>query len=268
MSRFYYKDNVILEPRWQSPPARSKRWWPWAAAGALLLGLLAAGGWWFNRERDLKMATVLIRVDTNGDGKPEAEGSGFFISPKGYVLTNRHVLYPKAGVKPQRIEIWYRPGSPRRQTLEATLEKAGEGTINTSPQAIRNDWAVLRVSTREKMPWIKLSEKADFREEEKVRAFGFPRGEEPATNPYGPAVKVLQGILNRVDRSSQGGVVRLTHSATLAEGMSGGPLVQGNRLIGINTQVLAGGEVPANENYALPAYLLRESVFKTFQSQR
>lgn len=79
---------------------------------------------------------------------------------------------------------------------------------------------------------------------------------------------MLQGILNRVDRSAQGGVVRLTHSASLAEGMSGGPLVQGSRLIGINTQILAGGQVPSNENYALPAYLLRESVFRIYKDQR
>lgn len=151
MSRFYYRDNVILEPRWGSPPQEGRHWWPWGLAGALVLGLLVAGGWWFNRERDLKMATVLIRVDTNGDGKPEAEGSGFFISPRGYVLTNRHVLYPKAGVKPQRIEVLYRSGSPRRQILEATLEKSGEGAISTSSLAIRNDWAVLRVATREKV---------------------------------------------------------------------------------------------------------------------
>lgn len=264
MSQFYYKDNVILEPRWEEPLPSGRNRWPWALAIVVLLGFLFLAGLWFNRERDLKMATVLVRVDTNGDGKPDSEGSGVFISPKGYILTNRHVLFPKAGAKPGRIEVWYRPGSARRQTLEATLEKAGEGTISTSPEAIRNDWAVLRVTTQESMPWIKLSEKTDFREEEKVRAFGFPLGETPATNPYGPAVKVLQGILNRVDRSAQGGVVRLTHSASLTEGMSGGPLVQGNRLIGINTQVLVGGQVPTNENYALPAYLLRESVFKSY----
>jgi S1-C subfamily serine protease len=58
--------------------------------------------------------------------------------------------------------------------------------------------------------------------------------------------------------------VRLTHSASLAEGMSGGPLLEGARVIGINSQVLGGGAVPANENYALPAYLLKESVFKNY----
>ena len=45
---------------------------------------------------------------------------------------------------------------------------------------------------------------------------------------------------------------------------SGGPVVQDGQLIGLNTQVLGGGKVTANENYALPAYLLREPVFNVF----
>ena len=43
-----------------------------------------------------------------------------------------------------------------------------------------------------------------------MKALGFPRAQETATNEYGASVKIVPGSITRVDRSAQGGVVRLT----------------------------------------------------------
>lgn len=273
MSKFYYPNNAILFPKW-SYVAPAVPWWKRLWWLFLLLPLLVLAALWFlywGPDRNVMRSTVIVNVDVDGDGKFDAQGSGVFISPKGYVLTNRHVVFAGAGTtKPAKIQVWYLPGTRDLQKMDATLERNGEGAIDTTPEAIRNDWAVLRVTTQEKLPWVPLMEKTDFKEEEGLKAFGFPRAPETATNEFGPSVKVVQGIINRVDRSAQQGVVRLTHSASTAEGMSGGPVTQRGRLIGLNTAVLAptapgsGSGVTPNENYALPVYLLKESVFKNY----
>ena len=269
MSRYYYPNNEILTPRWVTPKTGGFQWW-WLILPLLLLAALGAGAFWLfmlGPERNARRATVLILVDRNGDKQPDSQGSGFFISPRGYVLTNRHVVMSERGEKPARIEVWYLAGTKDRQVMEATLERTGEGQIGGTPENIRNDWAVLHVASKEQLPYLQLASKVNFAEEEKLRALGYPRAQETATNEFGASVKIVPGSINRVDRSAQGGVVRLTHNASTAEGMSGGPVVQDGNLIGINTQVLGGGKVTANENYALPAFLLREPVFNVYSKK-
>lgn len=271
MSSFYYPNNEILTPRWATG-VLPKPWWKrlialWIALAVLALIALALLAWWFLTlpERNARAATVLVLVDADGDRNFDSQGSGAFINARGFVLTARHVVVPNANQKPARIVVWYKSGSGEKQEMEATLERVGEGALDTSTENIRNDWAVLRVTTKERLPVIPLADKTDFNEEERMKALGFPRMQETTINQKtGPAVKIVEGTINRVDRTAQGGVVRLTHSASTAEGMSGGPVVQNGKLIGLNTAVLGGGSVTANENYSLPAYLLRESVFKQY----
>jgi S1-C subfamily serine protease len=265
----YYPKNEILIPKWHSPDGgtKSRNRGVWIALPMLALVLVAIGFWFLGfywPERNAKKATVLVWVDTDGDGRPERQGSGVIINPRGYVLTNRHVVCGESNVKPAKIQIWYKPGSQEREIITATLLPGPDGPLGSSGDVIRNDWAVLQVAYRESLPYVRLAEKTDFQEEEGLAALGFPRADETSTNAYGPSVKVVRGEITRVDRSAQRGVIRLTHSAATAEGMSGGPVVQRGRLIGLNTAGLTGGKLNPNENYALPAYLLRESVFKTY----
>lgn len=263
MSNYYYPNNEILSKEGWNPlaPASKKGWW---IAAALALVFLVAGifGWRYWVDMKIQHSTVLVIVPGANEDKGRT-GSGVFISPKGYVLTNRHVILNENGTRPSRIEVHYLSGTSERQIREATVEKIGEGAEDAAK--LYSDWCVLKVAPGPDVPYVELLDKEDFQQEESLKAYGFPCGNLTATNAYGPGVKVEPGVITRVDRSNQGGVVRLTHSAATASGMSGGPVIQNGRLVGLNTAVL---KAPAagnpNENWALPCYLLKEPVFKIY----
>mgnify|MGYP006277250703 CR=1 FL=1 len=264
MSQCYYPNNQILDI-WKTDETTS-RWWLWPL---VFLGLLAGFGtgywWWTGPDRNAQKATVWIVVDADGDGKFDTTGSGILINSKGFVLTNKHVITDTDGnLAKGKIDVAWLSGTPNVQRMEATVEDAGPGKPALDPEKMRNDWAVLRVVTKDPLPYCELYDRNDFKPEETVAAYGFPRGMETAANSHGPAVTVAKGFIKRVDTSDTGGVIRISHSASTAEGMSGGAVMQQGRIAGLNVQVLTGGKVTANENYAIPAFLLKQKVFDRF----
>lgn len=260
MSTFYYANNEVLTPPWKSPET-SKGIPIWAILGAVL-GVIGLGLWlwlFYFPDQNVRKATVLVDLDIDGDGTSDAQASGVLIGPKGYILTNKHVAFPD-GKQAKRIQVWYWPGSPKRQVMDAEIVKKAEGELGLDPDKIVNDWAVLQVKTTEPLPYVPISDQREFQEEEKVKVYGYPMGSDVATNQYGPSVKILQGIINRVDRNAQQAVLRLTHSAKTAPGMSGGAVTRWNgALIGLTTSGKVDVADP-NENYALPVYLIKEQI--------
>jgi S1-C subfamily serine protease len=277
-ARYYYSENKILLPEWVRTVIPPRPLWKRLLPVLIPLLLLLIGGlaalWllWLGPMRNLKLATVMVMADVDGDGQitPEGDrqGSGVIISPDGspgYVLTCRHVLMEPGETACGYVEIWYQPGTPRCEKIKATLEKPGEPYRGTDQDEIRaRDWAVLKFTRPGKLPHLMNSARKDFQEEEKIKAAGFPLGWQPAQSSYGPSVEILNGRITRVDRNDQQAPVRLTHDADLAEGMSGGPLTMGGKLVGLNVAVIKS-ETGAQQNLALPTYLLQESVFGTYQ---
>jgi len=273
-ARYYYPENKILEPVWRDPPPPLQPWWRKSMALIIPLAVLALAAlclwfFWWGPTRNLKHATVLVMVDRDGNGeinRGDGQGTGVIISSQGspgYVLTCRHVLMKPAESQCGYVEIWYRPGTPRLERIKKVdLEAAGEP--HPGPDTpLGRDWAVLKFTRPGRLPHVKNSPRKDFNEEKKIKATGFPKGWDMATNEFGPAVKVLHGRLTRVDRNEQGAPIRLTHDADLAGGMSGGPLVMGGKIVGLNAQIR--GVEAMQENYALPTYLLQETIFDRYQ---
>lgn len=265
MSQCYYPNNQILEV-WKSGETGKRPWWFWLLLlAALVLGIGGGAWWWTGPDRNAQKASVWILVDRDGDGRPDGSGSGVLINSKGFVLTNKHVITDDEGnLAKGKIAVAWLSGTPNVQMMEATVEDAGPGKPALDPEKMRNDWAVLRVVTKDPLPYCELFDRSDFKAEEAVTAYGFPRATDTTTNSHGPTVTVAKGFIKRVDTSDTGGVIRISHSASTAEGMSGGAVMQSGRIAGLNVQVLTGGKVTANENYAIPAFLLKQKVFDRF----
>lgn len=169
-------------------------------------------------------------------------GSGFVISPDGYIVTNDHV----AGTA-TKITIAFPDGS----TLPATL-------VGSDPQT---DIALLKVAPPEALPYLAFEEQGEPIVGEWAIALGNPFGLFEAAEPT-----VTVGVVSAIGRdfpSQEGRTFRdmIQTDAAINSGNSGGPLVNAlGRVIGMNTFIYSrtGGSVGLG--FSVPAWRVEQVV--------
>lgn len=175
---------------------------------------------------------AVVSIVTGRGSRDEAferlgAGSGFFITPDGYLLTNHHVIR-------------------EAREIEAAMMDGRRLRAWVVGQDASTDLAVLRVETSG-LPYAMLGESAGLRVGQLVIAMG---------NPYGFQSTVSTGVvsaLGRTLRSLEGRLIEniIQHTAPLNPGNSGGPLLDSHgRVVGINTAIIAqaqgiGFSIPA-----------------------
>jgi len=168
-------------------------------------------------------------LDRNGGekGKPRkkprqratALGSGFIISPDGYIVTNNHVVD-----KADEIQIEFYSG----KRLDAKV-------IGTDPLT---DIAVLKVESDKPLPHVEFADSDKLRVGDWVLAIG---------NPLGQGFSVSAGIVSARNRNLRGPYDDFIQTdAAINKGNSGGPLFNlEGRVVGVNTAILSptGGSI-------------------------
>lgn len=179
--------------------------------------------------------------------EPKSTGSGFIISPEGYIVTNNHVV--EGGT---RFEIILIDG----RTLPATL-------VGAEPYA---DLAVLRAEGD--LPTVAEWGNSDlFRPGESVIAIGSPLGDFTNTVTVG----VISAVERRIEVSKDFFLEGLIQTdAAINQGNSGGPLINlSGQVIGVNTLIVRGSEnssaVAEGLGFAIPsniAHLVSEQIIQ------
>ncbi len=174
----------------------------------------------------------------SGDGRPVTRegaslGSGFIISPDGYIVTNNHVISAEGrGVSVESITV--------------TLVDRKEYVARLVGRDPESDLAVLKVDATN-LPYVKFGDSTKTRVGDWVIAIG---------NPFGIGSTVTAGIVSAVHRTGLGGPqTRLIQTdAAINQGNSGGPMfdINGN-VVGINSQIVSptGGSVGIG--FAIPS---------------
>ena len=161
-------------------------------------------------------ATVSLEVGRGG------AGSGFIVTPDGYVMTNSHVVH---GAKKIRVR------SSDGETVEAHV--MGDDPA-TDLALVRIDAAALSPSAP--LPYLSIDGAITPRVGQLAVAIG---------NPLGFESTVSTGVISALGRSLRGKDNRLIdgviqHTAPLNPGNSGGPLLDGTgRVLGVNTAIIA-----------------------------
>jgi serine protease Do len=154
-----------------------------------------------------------------GQYVPNSLGSGVIIDPRGYILTNEHVVW-----RASRASVTL--SDKRRFDAEV---------VGVDP---RSDLAVLKIEASEPLPAVTPGSSSDLLIGETVIAIG---------NPYGLSNTVTTGVLSAVKRSVKAGdrvySDFIQTDASINPGNSGGALLNiEGALIGINTAILGEGQ--------------------------
>jgi len=158
-------------------------------------------------------------------------GSGFIVDPKGYILTNEHVVLDST-----RITVRLQNGEEYIGTVVGTDEET--------------DLAVIKVNAPRDLPSVKLGDSNIVQVGDWVLAIG---------SPFGLAQTVTAGIISQLGRETPNSPVFrkfIQTDAAINKGNSGGPLVNmRGEVIGINSQIASvtgdfngiGFALPSNE---------------------
>ena len=165
-----------------------------------------------NDSRYRKWLEKTVYIET-----PQGHGSGFFISPDGYLITNAHVVGKNRDVRYYLYEDL--PFEPRR--AEPPFRYARLVKINHA-----RDLALLKAEG--KFPYFKLdADRSHYQTGASVLVLGSPQEE---------YFSVTEGIISTLKNDN--GVDTIQTDAAVNAGNSGGPLVlrATGQVIGVNTQ--------------------------------
>jgi len=156
-------------------------------------------------------------------------GSGFIVSPKGYILTNEHVVDGSS-----RIIVGLQSGEKYRGRVIG-IDK-------------ETDVAVVKIDAPRDLPIVNLADSNSAQVGDWVLAIG---------SPFGLDQTVTAGIISKIERESPffSNFQRfLQTDAAINRGNSGGPLVNmRGEVIGINSQIATSTGDYNGIGFALPA---------------
>jgi serine protease Do len=166
----------------------------------------------------------------------ESLGSGFIVDPKGYIITNNHVvekadkIYVKLSTDPDNADL----GRPARVI---GVDKS-------------TDLAVIKIDTSTPLPTVKLGNSDNAQVGDSVLAIG---------SPFALAQTVTAGIISAKNRTIEPGASgQFQHfiqtDAAINPGNSGGPLLNMNgEVIGVNTAIYTQSGGYQGLGFALPS---------------
>jgi serine protease Do len=211
-----------------------------------------------------KISPAVVQIFTTGFGpshdrssiftKRRGTGSGIILDPKGYIITNAHVV---AGARLVRVMI---PLTAEERTAQKSALKT-EGRV-VGGQVIgvdyETDLAVVKVNAGE-LPFLKLADSDQVQQGQVALAFG---------NPFGLNASVSMGVVSAVARqlAPEHPVVYIQTDATINPGNSGGPLVNGDGdVVGINTMIFSQSGGSEGIGFAVPSNIV-SSIFEQIRA--
>ena len=176
-------------------------------------------------------------------------GSGFIISPDGYVVTNNHLIQGLTG-------------TGTVDTVTVTLTNRREYTARIIGRDQASDLALLKIDASN-LPYVNFGDSTRTRVGDWVIAIG---------NPYGLGGTVTAGIVSALHRgiTGVGAYDRYIQTdASINMGNSGGPMFDLNgNVIGINSALISPTGASVGIGLAIPAELAKPVIESLRRGQR
>ena len=166
-----------------------------------------------------------------------SSGTGFYISDKGYIITNTHVVINYVGKKPVLCENVSVCKSRSTDYIEAEV-------LYLDP---KNDLAILKTDTDKPVKAVKIAEN-DISIGEKLFTIGNSKGE---------GLMIVDGIVGDLNRSFKGTPVFI-FNALVTHGCSGGAVFNDKgEVCGVT---VGGAKEAAGMNYAINLHTLKDFI--------
>jgi len=176
--------------------------------------------------------TKAIEYDFFMDAVPvEGAGSGFVIDPRGFILTNYHVI-------------------EGAQSIEVVLGDRSRYPAKAIGADQRNDVALIKIDPKgKKLAALPLGDSSALQVGQKVLAIG---------NPFGFQSTLTTGVVGALGRTVQTSQTTfideaIQTDAAINRGNSGGPLINSHgEVIGINSAIFTPSGTTAGIGFAIP----------------
>ena len=167
----------------------------------------------------------------------EGAGSGFVIDPRGYILTNFHVVQ-------------------NAQNISVTLGDRSHYDAKFVGADERNDIALVKIDPKDKkLPALSMGDSESLQVGQRVLAIG---------NPFGFQSTLTTGVVSALGRTVQTGQTTVIDGAiqtdaAINQGNSGGPLLNSHgEVIGINSAIYTPSGTTAGIGFAIPINTARQ----------
>jgi len=188
----------------------------------------------------------------------EAQGSGFVVSPKGYILTNSHVI-TSAGEAPGKATA--------ANKLFVEFQDRDRIPAKVVGWDIYDDVGLIKVNPADhRLDAVPLGDSAQVKVGQPVAAIG---------SPFGNVNSLSVGVVSATERSidsltSQYSLVdAIQTDAAINHGNSGGPLFDARgRVIGINAQIRSDSGSAEGVGFAVPIDSARRSMTQLIAARR
>lgn len=165
-------------------------------------------------------------------------GSGFLFDPRGYILTNHHVIQ-------------------NAQQIEVTLGDRSRYTARVVGSDERNDVALIQIDAPpgKQLPYLPMGDSDALQVGQSVLAIG---------NPFGFESTLTTGVVSALKRTVQTGPQTFIDGAVqtdaaINQGNSGGPLLNSKgEVIGINSAIYTPSGAAAGIGFAIPINTARQ----------
>ncbi len=235
---------------------------------ALLLSLASSTSWSADLaapalERAVD-ASVFVTVNRVFRGRYyPSSGSGFFVHPGGYVLTNWHVVSDQVmaelygeerevSTKVVSLEVVVNSGKPAEQTLGAQIVSLDRD----------RDLALLAVDYQP-TAWLAIGSPPEVGLTAPVWIVGYPLGDlvevgrtSAEDSPVHPEVSVNSGLVTSLRHDDDGALKAIQTDAAVNPGNSGGPMVNAEgEVVGVVNSMIMGAQ---GLGFAIAGNVLRD----------